>query len=628
MNDFKEQISSTNTDYKSIFISIPIPVYIWEKKEDDFLLIKFNKSLEILTDGEINNYLGKKLSLLFENNSMMAIDIRNCYNNNFNYCKEIEFEVGKPPKKKTFLATYIFIPSHFVVVFTEDLTRQKQIEKSLRKAEQEKTIILESISEHLVYQDLDNKILWTNKAAAESVGLKIHNLIGKKCYEIWPRRDSPCEGCPVIKTTKSAKSTSGEIITPDGRIWLVKGDPVFNEKGKVVAAVEITKEITQIKKAEESLKKTQLKYRELFESSPYSIFLIDMNGIILDCNSSTNNILSVHTIKDLIGIHFKEALSLFEGNIHLIPRFEKIIQQIISGEQVKDFTFPIAQTLGKTIWVSASVSLVKIIDETLVQFILKDITEKKITEEKLKDSELKYRESFNRSNFYKDLFAHDINNILQNILSAIDLLNIKLQNKMLPEESRELLSIINDQVNRGSNLVSNVRTLSDVEDLTFSIEEVNALKVLNEVRDFLIRSFHEKKVEIIINSPYNEITIYANQLLSDLFENILINAIRYNRNTYIKIQINISKEKKENIPYVKFEFIDNGIGIPDIMKEKIFQRGYSAKEFVSGLGIGLTLVKKILNLYNGQVWVEDKIPGDYSEGSNFVILLPEVVGNN
>ena len=628
MNDLNDGMDLDHNSFKSIYMSSPIPSFIWKKKDNDFYLIHYNNALNVLTKNEIHKCFGRKLSNIFANNSMMSLDIRNCYNNKLNYCKEIKYSLGSLVKGKSFIATFIHIPPDLVVVFTEDVTKQKAIEKTLRKEEQEKSIILESIGEHIVYQDLNNKILWTNKAAADSVGVKIHSLIGRKCYEIWPQRNTPCAKCPVTTAAKTRSPASGESYTPDGRIWQIKGYPVFNENGEVVATVEITKEITQIKKAERSLKKTQLKYRELFNSSPYAIFLVDMNGYLLDCNAATKNILSYHTIDDIIGKHFTEALSLQEENIHLIPSFKKVIEKIINGEQVEDFIFPISRTVADKIWVSASVSLVKIMDESLIQFIVKDITEKKETEEKLKESELKFRKSFNRTKFYKDLFAHDINNILQNILSAIDLLNLKVKDKSIPEESSELLGIIKDQVVRGSNLVSNVRTLSDVEDLSFNIEQINPLRVLTAVRDFLIKSFHEKNVEIVINSPYDKINIYANQLLSDLFENILINAIRYNRNQLIKIIINISRKKKQNGNFIKLEFIDNGIGIPDTMKEKIFQRGYSAKEFVSGLGLGLTLVKKIINLYKGEIWVQDKIDGDYSKGSNFVILLPEVMTND
>ena len=627
MNNVKDRLDLDYEIFKSVFIVSPIPSYLWKKEEDGFYLVSFNKALDLLTKGEMKSYLGVKLSQIFDKESKISIDIHNCYNNKLNYCKEIEYNLGSTIKNKTFIATFIYIAPDLVVVFTEDLTKQKIIERTLKKEEQEKTIILESISEHIVYQDLSNKILWTNKAAADSVGLKIHNLIGRKCYKIWPQRDSPCVGCPVIEAAKTRSPASEEIKTPDGRIWKIKGYPVFNEKGKVVAAVEVTNEITQIKKAEESLKKTQLKYQELFDSSPYSIFLIDMNGKLLDCNAATKKFLSYHTLEDIVGKNFTEILSLNERNMHLIPYFKQIIQKINSGAEVKDFVFPIFRTAANKIWVSASVSLIKIMDESLIQFIIKDITDKKETEEKLKESEIKYRKSFNRAKFYKDLFAHDINNILQNILSAIDLLNLKVGDMPVPEECVELLSIVKDQVSRGTNLVSNVRTLSDVEDISFSIEEINALQTLHDVRDFLIKSFPDKNVEITINSPYKDIYIYANQLLSDLFENILINAIRYNRNQKIQIMINISKKKKYDGNFIKLEFIDNGIGIPDTMKEKVFQRGYNAKEFVSGLGLGLTLVKKILNLYHGEIWVQDKIEGDYTKGSNFVILIPEVKAN-
>lgn len=628
MKDLTDGIELDVEEFKSVFMSIPIPCYVWKKEMDDFNLICYNTALNLITKGEAKSYLTMKLSQIFDKESTIYIDINNCYKNKLNYCKEIRYSLGTHIKNQIFIATFAYISPDLVALFTEDITKQKEVEETLRKEEKEKSIILESISEHIVYQDLNNRILWTNKAAADSVGLKIHNLIGKKCYEIWPQRDSPCVGCPIIKAVKIHDSTSEEIETPDGRIWLIKGYPVFNEKGKVVAAVEITKEITKIKKAEESLKKTQLKYQELFDSSPYSIFLINLNGNILDCNAATKQILSAHTLKDIVGKHYTKILTLNDGNAHLIPEFRKKIQRISNGEEVKDFIFPISRTAANTIWVSASVSLIKIMDENLIQFIIKDITKKKETEERLKQSELKFRESFNRTKFYKDIFAHDINNILQNILSAIDLLNIKVEDMVVPNECSELLGIIKDQVNRGTNLVSNVRTLSDVEDLSFIIDEVNALRVLIDVKDFLIKSFHNKNVGIAINSPFDKVKVYANQLLSDLFENILINAIRYNRNSSIQIRINISKKKKDNRNFIKLEFIDNGIGIPDKMKEKIFQRGYNAKEFVSGLGLGLTLVKKILNLYKGEIWVQDKIEGDYTQGSNFVILLPEVIAND
>ena len=76
--------------------------------------------------------------------------------------------------------------------------------------------------------------------------------------------------------------------------------------------------------------------------------------------------------------------------------------------------------------------------------------------------------------------------------------------------------------------------------------------------------------------------------------------------------------------YFKIEFSDNGIGVPDDRKKVIFQRGNRELKGTKGMGIGLSLVKKILEIYEGKIWVEDKIEGDYTKGSNFIVLLPEI----
>ena len=70
------------------------------------------------------------------------------------------------------------------------------------------------------------------------------------------------------------------------------------------------------------------------------------------------------------------------------------------------------------------------------------------------------------------------------------------------------------------------------------------------------------------------------------------------------------------------EFIDNGIGVEDYRKETIFKKGRKDHKGGKGMGLGLSLVSKILRLYNGKIWVEDKIKGDYSKGSNFIVIIP------
>lgn len=116
--------------------------------------------------------------------------------------------------------------------------------------------------------------------------------------------------------------------------------------------------------------------------------------------------------------------------------------------------------------------------------------------------------------------------------------------------------------------------------------------------------------------------------MEDLFHNLVSNSIKYNDSPVVEIDVKMSREKKNNINYIKLEFLDNGIGISDKRKGTIFKEEYVKDISTKGLGIGLTLVKKIVGSYEGEIWVEDRIKGDYKQGSNFIILIPEAVSSS
>jgi PAS domain S-box-containing protein/putative nucleotidyltransferase with HDIG domain len=136
--------------------------------------------------------------------------------------------------------------------------QRKEIEETLTRWNQQKTAILDSMSELVAYQDTRMRILWANRAASESVGVDPQQLVGRHCYEIWQQRHRPCVGCPVIKARKSGHPHEAEITTSDGRMWLIRGYPVRNTKDNVTGAVEVTLEITDRKQAEEKIEHLNL----------------------------------------------------------------------------------------------------------------------------------------------------------------------------------------------------------------------------------------------------------------------------------------------------------------------------------------------------------------------------------
>ncbi|MCK5545205.1 MAG: PAS domain-containing protein [Desulfobulbaceae bacterium] len=139
----------------------------------------------------------------------------------------------------------------------EEVARHEQTEAALRESEQDKTNILQTMSELVVYVDTNMKILWANRAAADSLGVTPDDLLGKYCYKEWFQADAPCLFCPAKKILETGESSEGETQSPDGRVWLFRGYPVKDENGKITGFVEVVQDITEAKRFEIQLQQAQ-----------------------------------------------------------------------------------------------------------------------------------------------------------------------------------------------------------------------------------------------------------------------------------------------------------------------------------------------------------------------------------
>ena len=280
---------------------------------------------------------------------------------------------------------------------------------------------------------------------------------------------------------------------------------------------------------------------------------------------------------------------------------------------------------GSTIWFENLISGIRDENGTLLAIlgVSRNISERKKGEIELRNSEARYRDAYGQAEFYKDLLAHDIANVLTNIVSSAQLIEMWMNDSTMSDKCERMIEIIKEQVQRGNLLISNVIKFSTLEDKKESIQVINVIKILESAINHMISRFKVKNINIEKEYSHDELKIKGGNFLIDAFENILINGVLHNKNKKINLKIKISKIQKKGIKLVKFEFVDNGIGINDERKELIFKRGDEKGKSTKGMGIGLSLVKKILDNYGGQIWVENRVEGDYKQGSNFIILLKE-----
>ena len=246
-----------------------------------------------------------------------------------------------------------------------------------------------------------------------------------------------------------------------------------------------------------------------------------------------------------------------------------------------------------------------------------------VIEDRIVRSENKYRLAYNRAEFYKDLFVHDINNILQNLEFALEIMSQECAKHNIKESIKELLSLAKTQVNRGAELGINVRKLSDLEMGKIKNTPIHLNEVLENAIEYVKTRFPDKKINIIVDSKEETYIVKASEILYDVFRIFLNNAIRYNDNPEVQVIVKITLEQEERINYIRIDFMDNGTGMPDIMKENIFYKIYEKPKIFKRIGLGLLLAREVIQSFNGKVWAEDRVKGDYKKGTNIIILIPE-----
>ncbi len=372
--------------------------------------------------------------------------------------------------------------------------------------------------------------------------------------------------------------------------------------------------------AEKALKESQELLRATFEATADGILVVDINNVVTHLNE---RFIYMWRIPDEV-IDQKDFTKLLNYILDQLNDPDKFLLKLRNLEKSSKDGYDMIFFKDGRIFEQYSCPLIQ--DEERVGRVwsFKDITEHQHAEQELRKSENRYREAYERAEFFKDIFTHDINNIFHNIKSSAELISILKEKSESFDNLDEFFQIIDNQIDRGVKLINNVRKLSKLEESEISLKPVEINGILDEAIQFANKSAQEKKLDIQIKKVNNELYVDANEFLLDVFENILHNAIKYNQNESVKIQVDITKALLDKKNYVKMEFKDNGFGIIDKKKKSIFQKGHNKDNNIRGMGIGLSLVKKIIESYHGKIWVENRLENDYTKGSNFIVEIPEI----
>jgi len=517
---------------------------------------------------------------------------------------------------------------------TREISEPEEVKEKLKESEELYKIILEqSMIGIIIIQE--GKVKYANEKLAEIYELEPEIFYnwqpGEFLKVVHPdSREFVAEQVrkKMLGLDDSVTNYMYKAITQSGKvIWLENySNSIMFQGEPAILAIQI--DVTDKVQMGQQLKESEEKYRLLANN---------INDIIWTMDLDLNMMYVSPSVESILGFTPQENM-VMPINEKFTPdsmlQITELVKEHIKPKNINDpnynptFTLEVEQFHKDGSIVPAEVRVNPIRNEDGIAIglvgITRDITKRKQTQNKLKESEEDYREAYNLANFYKDLFAHDMNNILQSIVSAADYYKIFRYKPEMLDRLGDISDVIVQHAKRGANLISNVRKLSRLEESEVILKPINLSQVLNKSIEHSIISFRERNVDIQVKGLTGDLMISGDELLIDVFDNILNNAIKYTTlEQEIIVEIEISKFRKDNTSYIRVEVKDRGIGIPDDLKKNLFKKSRNTDISRRGMGMGLSLVKTIVEKYGGMIKIKDRIEGDYAKGSNFILLLKE-----
>lgn len=489
-----------------------------------------------------------------------------------------------------------------------DVTNEQLLHKALVTSEQNYRELVEALPAAIYTCDKDGYITLYNNAAVELWGIRPE--IGKdlwcgswKIYDTDGVTEIPLDTCPMAQVLREGRSVSGrEIIVerPDGerRNVLPHPKPLFDSAGNISGAVNMLIDITELKKIENALKASEQRLRTIADSAPVMIW---MAGTDMKCYFFNKVWLDFTGLKkqgDQINswaekVHPDDRDACLKAYIEAFNERRELVMEYRLQRKDGEYRW----MLGKSIPLIDS-------DENFNGYIGSciDITDR-IELERHKDELI-------------GIASHEL---------KTPVTSVKLYTEMLREifemrgdtESAEMMARLETQVDRLAALISDFLDVTKIQsgnfalnvadfDLRKSVDEITDLMQLTTERHQLIR-----EVDVPPHVKGDK------ERLAQVLTNFITNAIKYSPDPS-DILIRVVKSDGSII----FSVTDKGIGIPENMQKKVFDRFFRIdhKQSVTypGIGLGLYISAEIVRLHGGKIWLKST----EGEGSTFYFSIP------
>ncbi len=463
--------------------------------------------------------------------------------------------------------------------------------------------------------DREFNVLKANETLLDMLGMSWDEMVGKKCYEVFSSVHCHTPECPLTRIMAGEKRVESDVVKQDQNDHMipciVTATPYAEPDGTLVGIVEDFKDITIRKQAEETLRRSEEKYRIVLEASPDPVVVYNMAGEVIYLNPAFTGVFG-WAQEDLFG---KKTDYVPRENR---PEIQTMIDRMLAGESFSSVESRRYTKKGNILDVRISVAVYTDrngIPEGSVH-ILRDVTERK----RLK-AQMRQVQKMESIGTLAGGIAHDFNNLLMGIQGNVSLMLMDTD-AVSPDYDR--LINIEKQVKSGAKLTSYL--LGYARKGKYEINPLDLNQVVKEVNETFIRT---KKEITVHNDLAEDLSVIEadkgqiEQVLLNLFINAA-DAMPDGGDLFLKTMKVTDKDmqgrmyKPEPGNYVLLTVTDSGVGMDEEIQERIFEPFFTTKEMGRGTGLGLASVYGIIKSHHGYIEVESS----KGKGTTFRIYLP------
>lgn len=512
-----------------------------------------------------------------------------------------------------------------------ELRRHREKDEDLRRNEELFRKLVEGVHDYAIYMlDSEGRITTWNAGAERIEGYSAEEAIGQSMDIVLPPEDRARgkTACLIAAALRDGRyEEEGWHVRKDGRrYWAsVVITTLRDQSGAVLGFAKISRDMTERKRYEEALRKSESRTRSILETAIDAITVMDTEGVVQEWNPAAERMFG-YSRAQVVGQKLADLI---------IPPYMRQQHQLGLARYLVDGVAPLLNQRVETVAMRAdgtefpvelALTETKNNGSSVFTGYISDITERKRAEQEIQqlNAELEQRvqkrtqqlESANKElEAFSYSVSHDLRAPLRHINGFVEILRSNADEK-LDEESRGFLDTIAESARQMGKLIDDLLAFSRMGRTELRLAPVKLEAVLSEALRELRQESAGRDVRWNIG-PLPEVAGDP-AMLRQVFINLISNALKYSRTrATTEIEITASDSADEHIIAVR----DNGVGFDNAYAHKlfgVFQRLHPAHEF-EGTGIGLAIVRRVVARHGGRAWAT----GAVNQGATFYFSVPK-----